>query len=185
MRAYVEAVDGIVAAGHDPVATTRMVEQAAQNLIPSNYEVPAGLRTEYPSAVYTRNLVYSDPELRFAVVAIVWGSFRESRIHDHMNWCVVRCLAGTCFETSYSIVDDAVCNGRAEVCVSGGRLLQQGGVLGIVPPPRANLHRMANAGWPVLVTLHTYGDPGTRARVFDPVERSIEIVNLQFHNLLP
>lgn len=185
LSTYVAAVRDLIDADLDAVATARRVEQLNTELIPLDYCVPAELRTEHPGVPYTRNLVYADADHRFAVVVLVWGAFRETRIHDHLNWCVVRCLQGSCFETSFALVEERMSEGHAEVCATGGRTLARGGVMGLVPPPRENMHQLANAGWPTAITLHTYGDPGTRARVFDPVTRKVDIVALQFHNLLP
>ena len=41
---------------------------------------------------------------------------------------------------------------------------------------------MANATRECTISLHTYGDPGTKARVFDPATGRVEIVELEFHN---
>src|SRR5262249_15665382 len=51
------------------------------------------------------------------------------------------------------------------------------------PPPRSNIHRMANAVRGCTVTIHTYGDPGTKATVFDIKAGTYESVELKFHNL--
>lgn len=180
---YVDAVKDIVAGSMDPASTARAVEGACSELIPPGFSTPADLQREDPAVPYTRNLVYSDPQRRFAVVAMVWPAFRETRIHDHVNWCVVKCLQGTCLETSYALTDARMAEGFAEVQTTGARIVPAGAVLGLTPPPSSNLHRMANAAFPTAITLHTYGDPGTRARVFDPVTRKVEIVELRFHNL--
>jgi predicted metal-dependent enzyme (double-stranded beta helix superfamily) len=55
-------------------------------------------------------------------------------------------------------------------------------VMGLLPPPRSNIHRMSNGGRARAVTIHTYGDPGTRARVFDPQSGAVSVVELEFHN---
>ena len=56
-------------------------------------------------------------------------------------------------------------------------------VAALLPPPRSNIHRMANAGRGPTVTIHTYGDPGTRATVFDVKAGTYETIDLRFHNL--
>ena len=58
-----------------------------------------------------------------------------------------------------------------------------GAVAALLPPPRSNIHRMANAGRGATVTIHTYGDPGTKATVFDLKAGTYETVDLKFHNL--
>lgn len=183
LKRFVEAVHGIVEQDLGVAGTAAAVEAAALEIIPADFTTPEELSRVCEEAPYTRNLVYSDPRKRFAIVAMVWGPFRETRIHDHLSWCVVRCLQGSCFETTYSLLSGAAENGRAEVCAREGRVLSRGASIGITTPPSQNLHRMANAGWPTAITLHIYGDPGTRARVFDPVERTVSIVGLRFHNL--
>jgi|GEM_PF-6253677 predicted metal-dependent enzyme (double-stranded beta helix superfamily) len=180
---YVQAVEAIVDRELHAVDTARAIEKANRDLIPHDFQVPRELQVEDSTAPYSRNLVYADPRNRFAVVAMVWPSFRETRVHDHLNWCVVRCLQGTCIETSYAITESRMADGFAEVVTTGARMVPHGAVLGLVPPPDTNLHKMANAAHATAITLHTYGDPGTRARVFDPVSRKVEIVSLRFHNL--
>ena len=57
-----------------------------------------------------------------------------------------------------------------------------GSVIGLTPPPRTNIHKMSNGGHAQAISLHTYGDAGTKARVFAPVAGTFEIVDLEFHN---
>ena len=50
-------------------------------------------------------------------------------------------------------------------------------------PPKVDIHRMANPTKRTTITIHTYGDPGTRATVFDVKLGTYETVDLKFHNL--
>jgi predicted metal-dependent enzyme (double-stranded beta helix superfamily) len=117
------------------------------------------------------------------VIAILWGPVQETALHDHVNWCVVGVLGGTAHVTNYDRLDDASAAGKADLCVRDSMIAKPGAVAALLPPPRSNIHRMSNAGRAPAVTIHTYGDPGTRATVFDLKAGTYESVELKFHNL--
>jgi predicted metal-dependent enzyme (double-stranded beta helix superfamily) len=117
------------------------------------------------------------------VIAIIWGPYQETAIHDHFNWCVVGVLDGRAHVTNYDRIDDEAAPGKAELRIRDSYVANPGSVAALLPPPRSNIHRMANAGRPPAVTIHTYGDPGTRATTFDIRAGTYEPVDLKFHNL--
>lgn len=149
------------------------------------FRLPEPFRRSCEGACYTRNLVYQDPKKRFTVIALVWGPFQETRVHDHLNWCVVSVLEGRCHTVEYDRLDDESAPARAELAIRGSRVCPAGTTMSLLPPRRSNIHRMSNGARGTAVSLHTYGDPGTKARVFDPALGTVEIVDLEFHNLGP
>jgi predicted metal-dependent enzyme (double-stranded beta helix superfamily) len=185
LEAYVAAVREIVDHGRDPASTASLVAEANRALLPPGIELPPACLRRHPTAPYTRNLVHQDPGRRFSVIAILWGPFQETRIHDHLNWCVMNMLRGRCLAVDYDRLDDESQPGHAELAVRAAMILEPGSVAGLTPPPRTNIHKIANALGSTSVSLHTYGDPGERARVFDPAAGRYEIVDLAFHNLEP
>jgi predicted metal-dependent enzyme (double-stranded beta helix superfamily) len=160
-----------------------LVAAAKKKLVTSGLLLPPDLARIHPTAPYTRNLVHNDPRGRFTVIAILWGPFQETAIHDHINWCVVGVLDGTAHVTNYERLDDASAPGKAELRIRESHVTGPGAVAALLPPPRSNIHRMANAGRAPTVTIHTYGDPGTRATVFDIKAGTYETIELKFHNL--
>jgi 3-mercaptopropionate dioxygenase len=160
-----------------------LIAAAKKKLVTNGAVLPPELRKLHPTAPYTRNLVHNDPRGRFTVIAILWGPFQETAIHDHINWCVVGVLEGNAHVTNYDRVDDGSEPGKADLRIRDSVMANPGAVAALLPPPRSNIHRMANAGRGPTVTIHTYGDPGTRATVFDLKAGTYQTIELQFHNL--
>lgn len=158
------------------------IVEAHTTLTVPEFRMPDAYRTVKPEKPYTRNLVYQDPGNRFSVISICWGPFQETSVHDHMHWCVVGVLEGTVHAVDYRRLDDETEPGKAHLEIRESTLHRAGSVVGLTPPPRTNIHRMSNGGHAQAISLHTYGDPGTKARVFDPVAGTFEIVDLEFHN---
>ena len=95
---------------------------------------------------YTRHTLHA--ESAFSILAIVWRPGQVTEIHDHLVWCSFMVLQGSESETLYDIV--------------GGRLVEvgrcerpTGSVSGVAPPD--DIHRVANTGDDVAITLHVYG----------------------------
>jgi len=156
---------------------------AKKRLVSSGLVLPPDLRRVHPGVPYTRNLVHEDPRKRFTVIAIIWGPSQETAIHDHVNWCVVGVLEGLARVTNYDRVDDGTEPGKAQLRVREQYETKPGSVAELLPPPRSNVHRMADAHGGGTIRIHTYGDPGTRARVFDLQAGTYKTVELKFHNL--
>lgn len=182
LEAYVSSVHEACAARADAASTVDRIVAANEALLATGVQIPDRYRHVNPDVPYTRNLVWSDPELNYSIIAIVWGSFQETRVHDHLNWCVVGMLEGECMTVDFERKDDESDSSFADLRIRESRLVQRGDVCALLPPPRTNIHRMASASRDLAVSLHTYGDPGTRARVFDPASGKVEILELTFHN---
>ncbi len=165
--------------------TVRLIVDAKRKFVLGGLGLPAGLMKLHPTAPYTRNLVHQDPKNRFTVIAILWGAFQETAVHDHVNWCVVGLVSGLAHTVNYDRVDDDSHAGTAELQVRDSQVIRPGTVTALLPPPRSNIHKMANANRGLTVSLHTYGDPGTRATAFDPKAGTYQSIDLRFHNLEP
>lgn len=160
-----------------------LVTAAKKKLVSTDGILSPDLRKIHPTAPYTRNLVHHDPRGRFTVIAILWGPFQETAVHDHVNWCVVGVLEGTAHVTNYDRLDDGQVPGKADLQIRDSAIARPGSVAALLPPPRSNIHRMANASRGPTISIHTYGDPGTKATVFDLKGGTYETVDLRFHNL--
>lgn len=182
LDAYVREVRRIVDLGLPASETVPRIEEANHGILSGGFRLPDEYRTLATGVPYTRNLVAQCPRHRFSVIAILWGPFQETRVHDHLNWCVVKVLEGLCHAVDYDRLDDESRPGFAELAIRETQLVPAGTVCGLLPPARTNIHKMANATAGTSISLHTYGDPGSRARVFDPASGKVEIVDLQFHN---
>ena len=182
LEQYVQAVRKHVE-GPGPIEdTVQSIVDAHGTLIGPGFRMPEAYRTTKDGAPYTRNLVYQDPGNRFSVISICWGPFQETSVHDHMHWCVVGVLEGSVHAVDYRRLDEETEPGRAHLEIRESTLHRSGSVIGLTPPPRSNIHKMSNGGHAQAISLHTYGDAGTKARVFAPVAGTFEIVDLEFHN---
>jgi 3-mercaptopropionate dioxygenase len=159
------------------------IAAAKKRLVTTAGVLSPGLRRIHPTAPYTRNLVHQDPKNRFTVIAIIWGPFQDTAIHDHINWCVVGVLEGSAHVTNYDRLDDGSVAGKAELCIRDSFVTNPGAVAALLPPPKSNIHRMANSGRGPTITIHTYGDPGTKATAFDIKAGTYQTIDLRFHNL--
>ena len=183
MQHYLEEVSAILDRAAPLREQIALVTAAKKKLVSNGRVLSPELRKIHPTAPYTRNLVHHDQRGRFTVIAILWGPFQETAIHDHFNWCVVGVLEGTAHVTNYDRLDDGSVPGKAELQIRDSLVANPGSVAALLPPPRSNIHRMANAGRGPTISIHTYGDPGTKATVFDLKAGTYEQVDLRFHNL--
>ena len=95
---------------------------------------------------YIRYTLHAEQD--FSVVGVVWRPGQVTEVHDHIVWCTFMILQGTESETLYRIEDERL----TEV---GRRQRPVGSVSGTAPPD--DIHRVANTGDEVAITLHVYG----------------------------
>jgi predicted metal-dependent enzyme (double-stranded beta helix superfamily) len=115
---------------------------------------------------YARHLLYSDPNGRFTIVAIVWGAGQFSPAHGHHTWCAYAVHENTLHETLYAW---DVPSGTARPKAAHDR-----------PPgygcfARAGLdqiHRLGNSGGEPAISIHVYGVDC--AKVCTHVNRMVE-----------
>ncbi|MQA63123.1 MAG: cysteine dioxygenase [Actinophytocola sp.] len=110
---------------------------------------------------YTRHTLHAEAE--FSIAAVVWRPGQVTEIHDHIAWCSFMVLQGAESETLYEFEGGRL----AEV----GRLQREtGSVSGVAPPD--DIHRVANTGDSVAITLHVYGadlsDGTSVRRTYEP-----------------
>ena len=89
---YVRTVRDLVDGGKPVEQLVPDIEVANRRLMTPEFRMPDPFRVVREDKPYTRNLVYRDPDDRFSVLAVCWGAFQETRIHDHLSWCVVGVL---------------------------------------------------------------------------------------------
>ena len=178
---FLRSMQAIASEGLDPKTAASRAVKANEELLASAFQLPEELEQVEPSAAYTRNLVYRDPGSQLAVIVIVWGPFQETGIHDHLNWGTVSVLEGKVHEINYEL-EESDDPARVRLAATDATLYEEGQIRSITPPPRSNIHKMGNPSWKRAVTLHSYGDPGTKSRVFDPLSGNVEVMELVFHS---
>jgi len=112
--------------------------------------------------------VYRDPQDRFSVLAMVWGSGQGTPIHDHGGmWCVEGVYEGKILVTSYNRVESDV-SGLFQFLEHHQVEEGIGGTGSLIPP--VEFHTIENPGPEDAITVHIYGGELTQCRVFVPLE---------------
>lgn len=99
---------------------------------------------------YARHLLHADPAGRFSVLSIVWSPGQMSPVHSHHTWCAVGVFKGEIEETFFDLP-------AAEAAPVTRHAATRG--VGSVTYAEANagIHRIANRGSEVAITIHVYG----------------------------
>jgi len=104
---------------------------------------------------YARHVIYADPEDRYTIVSIAWGSGQQSPIHGHHTWCGVAVYRGTVIETFYETAgNNAPPRALRSTARRPGTLSFDADLTGV--------HRIANTTQDVAVSIHVYGVGGAR-----------------------
>lgn len=103
---------------------------------------------------YCRHLLYADPKGRFTLLALVWRPGQGSPVHGHTAWCSVGIWRGETTITTYRVEEPVPGSytteeDRSFVCGPGEICALQPGL--------QDVHRLANMGDEVGITLHVYG----------------------------
>lgn len=102
---------------------------------------------------YRQHILHVEPDGSFSVVSLVWMPGQSTPIHDHVSWCVVGVHRGEEHETIYNKVGGD--GGAAHLVVAGHTISAVGTAAALVPP--GDIHRVANGGHELAVSLHIYG----------------------------
>ena len=102
---------------------------------------------------YTQHVLHVSPDRSHSVVALVWYPGQHTPIHDHVSWCVVGVYEGTESQTLYHLSED-----RDGLClVEKGRERATRGTCTSLIPPAENIHKVANDGSGLAISIHVYG----------------------------
>ncbi|GAA4332613.1 cysteine dioxygenase family protein [Actinomadura luteofluorescens] len=115
--------------------------------------VAGALREHLPSGepgTSSGHMLHVEPDGSFSMMAIVWQPGAETRVHDHVTWCVFGVLAGAEHEDLYTLSDDGTA-----LIEAGANPNPAGEVSGFAPP--GDIHRVRNLGDATAVSLHIYG----------------------------
>src|SRR5206468_7353327 len=99
----IKRVDAAVTV-RDDASRCRAVETALIAAVTGG-EIDLEPRFQAPAADrYARRLLYRDPEMRYTVLAMVWGPGQGTALHDHAGtWCVECVYRSRIRVTSYSV----------------------------------------------------------------------------------
>jgi 3-mercaptopropionate dioxygenase len=154
LAALTSAVRAAVGKHADWRDTARLVASALERNLPSPSVLTPEQRTG-DAETYKSEVLYSEPDGSFSIVALVWLPGQVTPIHDHVTWCVFGVIQGIEWEELFELDEQ-----RAYLVEAGYRMNPTGEVSGFAPP--GDIHRVRNAGNVTAISIHIYGTDVTR-----------------------
>ena len=151
LNQLINSIRSIVQTQTDPALIGEAVAVALEPVLGDTTLLTEELLVPDPNH-YRQHILHVEPDGSFSIVALVWLPGQETPIHDHVCWCVVGVHLGQEHETTYALAgggDDP------HLVVSGQPVNLNGSVAALVPP--GDIHKVANAGDSLAVSLHIYG----------------------------
>jgi len=145
----VTAIRSATARHADWSQTALLVADQLRSHLPSPDILTAEEREGSPDG-YVSHILHTEPDGAFSVCAVVWLPGQQTPIHDHVAWCVVGVMQGAEYEELF-----ALRAGDTALEQVGSRVSRAGEVSGFAPP--GDIHRVANRGSGVAVSVNVYG----------------------------
>jgi 3-mercaptopropionate dioxygenase len=134
--------------------TAQLVASGLEQHLPSPSILTAEQRTGDPQT-YKSEVLHSEPDGAFSIVALVWLPGQVTPIHDHVTWCVFGVIQGMECEELFELDEHGTC-----LVEAGYRVNRAGAVSGFAPP--GDIHRVRNAGDLTAISIHIYGTDVSR-----------------------
>lgn len=134
--------------------TAQLVASALERHLPSASILTAEQLSGDPDT-YKSEVLHSEPDGSFSIVALVWLPGQVTPIHDHVTWCVFAVIQGMECEELFELDQRRACLVEAGYRVNG-----TGDVSGFAPP--GDIHRVRNAGDLTAISIHIYGTDVSR-----------------------
>jgi 3-mercaptopropionate dioxygenase len=134
--------------------TAQLVASALDRHLPSPNILSAEQRAGDPDT-YKSEVLYSEPDGSFSIVALVWRPGQVTPIHDHVTWCVFGVIQGMECEELFALDEHRPC-----LVEAGYRVNKAGDVSGFAPP--GDIHRVRNGGDLTAISIHIYGTDVSR-----------------------
>jgi 3-mercaptopropionate dioxygenase len=144
------------------------VKEVLEQIVRSGEEfVDPSLLQPAPNG-YARRLIHKDPDERYSLMAMVWGTGQGTALHDHAGmWCVECVYRGKIRVESYELMGsdevDLVQFEKRESIFAGV------GEAGALIPPY-DYHTIDNPHEQTAITLHVYAGEMNWCHAFLPVE---------------
>jgi predicted metal-dependent enzyme (double-stranded beta helix superfamily) len=129
--------------------TAELVASALERHLPSPSMLTAEQRTG-DLETYKSEVLHSEPDGSFSIVALVWRPGQVTPIHDHVTWCVFEVIQGVEWEELFELGEQG-----SYLLEAGYRVNETGEVSGFAPP--GDIHRVRNAGDLTAISIHIYG----------------------------
>jgi predicted metal-dependent enzyme (double-stranded beta helix superfamily) len=129
--------------------TAQLVASALERHLPSPSILTPGQRTGDPET-YKTEVLHSEPDGSFSIVALIWRPGQVTPIHDHVTWCVFGVIQGMEREELFELDEQGTC-----LVEAGYHVNRTGDVSGFAPP--GDIHRIRNASDLPAISIHIYG----------------------------
>lgn len=100
---------------------------------------------------------YGTREATTCLQVFVWPAGAATPIHDHTAWGAYQCVVGTLLECRYARVDDGRAPATARLREQWRRLWRPDDGASTLAAYDAGIHKVANLGAALAVSLHMYG----------------------------
>ena len=134
--------------------TSRLVAAALERHLPSPGILTVEQRIGDPDT-YKSEVLHSEPDGSFSIVALVWRPGQVTPIHDHVTWCVFGVIQGIECEELFELDGEGTC-----LVEAGHRVNRTDAVSGFAPP--GDIHRVRNGGDLTAISIHIYGTDVSR-----------------------
>lgn len=149
----------------EPERMAQRVVAALQTAAADPLLLTAGQCTTCPDG-YARHVLWTDPQGRFTILALVWTTGQFSPVHAHNTWCAYVVRNGDLAETLFQM--DAI-TGRAIPLLTEIRHVGYGC---FARSGFEQIHRLGNACLEPAISVHVYGVDSER--VCSHVNRVVE-----------
>lgn len=165
LRTFIEELGAAVGRGHAEGRTVAAVKGIVTGALEARGWIPERCLRQAPDC-YARHLLYKDPDDRFAIVVMVWGSAQKTPIHDHGGvWCVEGVYQGRIRVRRYDMegaTESGVVRFQAGEVIEAGK-----GQTGALIPPVEH-HSIENPTDQTSITIHTYGCDLKSCQIYVP-----------------
>lgn len=151
LGALVQAIRDVVGEGGGQATIAEGVAARLRSWVTRD-DLLASAQCEPDPNHYRQHVLHVEPDGSFSIVALVWLPGQETPIHDHISWCVVGVHRGQELETRYRQVEAAGATWLVEL----DQVVNPVGSVAALTPP-GDIHRVANAGDGLAISLHVYG----------------------------
>jgi predicted metal-dependent enzyme (double-stranded beta helix superfamily) len=100
---------------------------------------------------------YGDKDHTYSLRVFVWPPSTETKIHDHSSWGIYCCAVGSVLEERYERLDDGSRLDHARLKKIRQRMWSREDGASSILPHDGGIHRVANPGDDVAISVHLYG----------------------------
>ncbi len=148
----------------DVEQVTESVKAGLCRLIREKTVVLSDELTRPEPGCYARRLLYQNPDLRYEVIAMIWGPGQGTPLHDHAGiWCVDGVLEGEVEVTQYDMLENRgdLFRFQPQKTIVAG----VGSAGSLIPP--FEYHTIFNHRSDPSITIHVYGGKMDCCTIFE------------------